>query len=298
MDQSVIGKKVKELRKTVGLTQAELSEGICTQALISQIEKGLVYPSAQALYEISIKLGVDINYFFEVGATPRLDYVQEVERQFRRIRRKNQYREIREIVKVEEKNPLFQSNSENMQLLLWNKGIYLYEVEHQVEKAMRTLDEALHLTRITKKAFSEREIEILLTKGSIYAVEGNLEASLNEYSKVQKDLMSNRHLADKAIKTRFLYNISRIMTRLGKYEESTEHCLEGVRWCIEQENSHLLAELHYHIGYNYELQEDYEEAARFVEDAIKIFDIQHDDKYRDFLINKRKELELKIEGDT
>ncbi|MGG4167018.1 helix-turn-helix transcriptional regulator [Rossellomorea vietnamensis] len=40
MDYSVIGKKIRELRKVVGLTQGDMAEGICTQALISRIEKG------------------------------------------------------------------------------------------------------------------------------------------------------------------------------------------------------------------------------------------------------------------
>jgi transcriptional regulator with XRE-family HTH domain len=75
MDYALIGKKIKELRKIVGLTQSELAEEICTQALISRIEKGDIYPSATAIYQISKKLGVDVNYFFEIGTTPRLDYI-------------------------------------------------------------------------------------------------------------------------------------------------------------------------------------------------------------------------------
>jgi transcriptional regulator with XRE-family HTH domain len=55
VDYSVIGKKIKELRRDVGLTQEGLAEGICTQALISRIEKGDIYPSATALYQISKK---------------------------------------------------------------------------------------------------------------------------------------------------------------------------------------------------------------------------------------------------
>ncbi|WP_406686207.1 helix-turn-helix domain-containing protein, partial [Rossellomorea vietnamensis] len=65
MDYSIIGKKIKELRQEVNITQGELAEGICTQALISRIEKGETDPNATALYQISKRLGVDVNYFFE-----------------------------------------------------------------------------------------------------------------------------------------------------------------------------------------------------------------------------------------
>ncbi|MBR8644357.1 helix-turn-helix transcriptional regulator [[Brevibacterium] frigoritolerans] len=54
---------MKELRKQIGLSQEELATGICTQAQISKIEKGDVYPYASTLYLISQRLGVDVNYF-------------------------------------------------------------------------------------------------------------------------------------------------------------------------------------------------------------------------------------------
>ena len=113
---------------------------ICTQALISRIEKGDIYPSATALYQISKKLGVDVNYFFEIGMTPRLDYVKEVERQLKKLRVKLKYDEILEIVKTEEKNPLFLKDDLNLQAPLWHKGIYVNEVEQDKEEALLILD--------------------------------------------------------------------------------------------------------------------------------------------------------------
>jgi transcriptional regulator with XRE-family HTH domain len=107
VDYSVIGKKIKELRKAVGLTQGDLAQGICTQALISRIEKGDIYPSATALYQISNRLGVDVNYFFEIGTTPRLDYLREVEKQLTKLRVDQRFEEMMEIVKKEEKKPYF-----------------------------------------------------------------------------------------------------------------------------------------------------------------------------------------------
>ncbi|MGM0753161.1 MAG: helix-turn-helix domain-containing protein [Bacillota bacterium] len=38
----------------MGVTQGDLAEGICTQALISRKEKGDIYPSATALYQNSL----------------------------------------------------------------------------------------------------------------------------------------------------------------------------------------------------------------------------------------------------
>ena len=117
MDFSVIGQRIRELRKSLKLSQEELAEGICTQAQISKIEKGDVFPYANTLYLISQKLGVDVNYFFEIGSTPRIDYVNEVIAQLKLARRKLQFEELERIISLEEKNPLFTQNGRNFQRL-------------------------------------------------------------------------------------------------------------------------------------------------------------------------------------
>ncbi|MGM0754095.1 MAG: helix-turn-helix domain-containing protein [Bacillota bacterium] len=298
MDYSVIGTKIKELRKVVGLTQGELADGICTQALISRIEKGDIYPSATSLYQISKKLGVDVNYFFEIGMTPRLDYVKEVERQLKKLRVKLKYDEIIEIVKTEEKNPLFLKDETNLQLLYWHKGIYMIEVKKDRETALQILEEALSLTLDIKKAMSEREMNILISMGILEFGRNNYEKALEIYHKVNDALKYNDQLIDKSIKTRLLYNTARVLTRLGKYQESIEYCEEGIRWIIEEETLYGFAQLNYHIGYNLELQERYKEALPYLDKAAMLFDIQFNQKLTAFILEKKEELIQKLEKNS
>ncbi|UTE77367.1 helix-turn-helix domain-containing protein [Rossellomorea sp. KS-H15a] len=294
MDYSVIGKKIKELRKVVGLTQGELADGICTQALISRIEKGDIYPSATSLYQISKKLGVDVNYFFEIGMTPRLDYVKEVERQLKKLRVKLKYDEILEIVKTEEKNPLFLKDETNLQLLYWHKGIYVNEVDQNKEEALILLEKALSLTYNQKKAMSEREMNIMISIGILEFSRGHYAQALETYQNVNDALIYNDQMNDKSIKTRLLYNIARVLTRLGKYQESTKRCEEGIRWLIEEENLYGFAQLNYHIGYNLELEEKYQEALPYFVKAAMLFDMQFNTKLSTFIEGKIKELNEKM----
>jgi tetratricopeptide (TPR) repeat protein len=296
MDYSLVGMKMRDLRKIADLTQGELAEGICTQALISRMEKGDIYPSAAALYQISKKLGVDVNYFFEIGSTPRLDYIREVERLLRKLRVKLLYEDILAIVKVEEKNPLFMNDNYNSQLLLWHRGIYVQEVEKDPEKALSILEEALMLTYDEKKLISEREMTISISMGIIEFSRGNYEESMNVYEKVRKAIHLTTQLQDKAIKTRLLYNIARILTRLGQYKESIEHCEAALRWNIEEENLYGFAQLNYHIGYNLELQGLYQDALSYLEKAALLFEIQSNHKLVSFIASKKQELLHKIEN--
>ncbi|MGE6754656.1 tetratricopeptide repeat protein [Rossellomorea sp. NPDC071047] len=296
MDYSVIGKKIKELRKVVGLTQGDLAEDICTQALISRMEKGDIYPSATALYQISLKLGVDVNYFFEIGTTPRIDYFREVERQLRGFGLKRRFTEMMEMVRTELKNPFFNKDNDKLQLLYWHKAIYLFEIEKDAESAFSLLEQAYQLTAHKKKAATEREMEILMTIGTWETLLHHHKESLRYYQKVEAIMSHTQQLTDKSIKTRLFYNIARVLTQLGRYEESVEYCLKAIKWCLDEEHLWGLGELHYHVGYNYEMDGDYEKALPYVEKAIQMFQLRKDDTHSAFLERRKQEIVSKLKG--
>ncbi|MDX8344171.1 helix-turn-helix domain-containing protein [Rossellomorea sp. YZS02] len=295
MDYSVIGTKIRELRKVVGITQGDLAEGICTQALISRIEKGDIYPSATALYQISVKLGVDVNYFFEIGTTPRLDYIMEVEKQLRYLRVYRKYEEMMELVRIEEKNPLFYKDNDLLQLLYWHKGIFQFEVKRDAEAAFSLFDQAYRLTANQKKAMSEREMEILSSNGAILYNMQQYEEALTYYKKVIAAMNTTGQLQDKSIKTKIYYSTARVLTRLGELEESTDYCLKAIKWCFEEELLWGLGELHYQIGYNFELKKEYAQALPYFRHALHMFEIRKDEPYVSFLIPKIEEIAKQID---
>lgn len=292
MDFLAIGEKIKELRKLLGLTQIDLAKGICTQAQISKIEKGDVYPYASTLYQISQRLGVDVNYFFDIGSTPRLDYVQEVSRQLKLARRNVKYDEMKQVVENEEDSPLFIQNRKNHQLLLWHKGIYEYHLNGKVDRALDLLDEAISLTH--NKHWTEREIEIYISKGIILFEIGELDQALAIYTPAKEYLNFLPHIHDETILSRLYYNIARTLTRLRELERSVSICKDAIKWCLEKDNLYLLGELHYHIGYNYELSEQPSLAKKYMEKALAIFDLQNDEKYVDFIEGKIKKLACEV----
>ncbi len=108
------------------------------------------------------------------------------------------------------------------------------------KRAKAIFEEAFLLTNDLKKAYSEREMEILLSLGVTEFSEKNYHEALEFFNKVKIGLQNPEQLNDKAIKTRFLYNNARVLTRLGKYDESIQHCKEAIRWCINQENMYAL----------------------------------------------------------
>ena len=290
MDFCKIGKEIKDLRKSIGMSQAELSEGICTQAQISKIEKGEVYPLAPTLYLIAQRLGVDINYFFDIATTPKLDYINEVNFQFLQARRNLQYEEIFRIVQAEKKNPMFQKVQKNKQILLWHEGICAFHINKDKEKALHLLDKAVRLTQTTDKVLNEREIEIYNSIGVIYFENEDYQKAIETYKIALSYLPRFPYIHDDTIKTRLCYNYAKALTRLELYKDAIKWCEEAINWCIARDNMYLFAELHYHIGYIHLLLQNKNEASLFMENALKIFELQHDTKYITYLKEKINEI--------
>jgi tetratricopeptide (TPR) repeat protein len=112
---------------------------------------------------------------------------------------------------------------------------------------------------------------------------------------VETALHTTKLVHDKSIKARLFYNISRVLTRIGELEDSTAYCLEAIKWCFEEELLWGLGELHYQIGYNYELVGDYEKALPYFKHALHMFEIREDKVYIAFLITKINEISERLQ---
>ncbi|RAP73783.1 helix-turn-helix domain-containing protein [Paenibacillus montanisoli] len=73
-----LGKEVSYLRKKRQLTQYSLSNQLCTQAMISRIEKGQVLPRVDILYNMSIRLKVPFITLFRALIHERDDYYDQL----------------------------------------------------------------------------------------------------------------------------------------------------------------------------------------------------------------------------
>ncbi|WP_163099445.1 DUF3856 domain-containing protein [Peribacillus alkalitolerans] len=292
MDFTLIGNKIKELRKSVGYSQEEIADGICSQAQICKIEKGEVTPAATTLYLIAERLGVDINFFFDVAKTPRLDYVQEVEFQLRKETRNHDFKAVKEIVQAELNNPLFTQNKENYQLLLWHKGFSDHATGIPYEEAIQTLKKALSLTHQSEKVWSERELDILNAIGVVYLKEQLYPEALKTYDNAIKYINRRPIIRDDSLLVRILYNKAMVLTKLEKFEDSIEMCEQALECSIKNDSMYIFGYLYYQIGYNFELMEKNERAIHYFNQSISFFEIQKEDKFLDFIKERIHNLEV------
>lgn len=74
---AAMGEKVREARRQLGFSQAQLAGEELTKGFISQLESGLVRPSIRSLQLIATRLGKPLDYFIAdepLAATKRLEF--------------------------------------------------------------------------------------------------------------------------------------------------------------------------------------------------------------------------------
>lgn len=269
-----IGHVIRGLRKSLNLSQQQLAEGICTQAQISKIENSNEIPSSLILYKLSRKLGVDMNYFFEIAETPRLDYVRDVYKMMRFFIRERDYESVSHIVKQEKRNPLFRSVN-HRQFFLWHEGICDFYLNKDLTSAVAKIKDALSLTYSNSRVLmKEREIEIGNSLAILYKEQGKYEQSLGLYNKLIDSMKALDDLKDETIQLRIYYGIAKAHTDLGNYQKSLVYCQKGIQKALKMETMYLLGELYFQSGSNYYRMGDAESGAPYIKKCLTIFNLQ------------------------
>ncbi|WP_165352651.1 helix-turn-helix domain-containing protein [Bacillus infantis] len=283
---SNLGKKIKDLRVSRGLKQSELSEGICTQAQISKIERGDIIPLSSTLYLIARRLGVDISYFFGMNGIASNEYVEDVMEQLYAARKELNYDELRRIVAVEEKNPQVLENPEYHQVLLWNKGIYTFYLEKDFERSISILQEAIDLTHKNASIWTESELEIYISMGIFHYDIKEFQQCYDLLKKASQVIKELPQLQNKDLKTKVLYNQARSLWALQQYKEAIECCYKGINWCVKANLLDYLGELYYYLSISYEGLKEYNQAIEHYDITISIFKAQKDDRFVSFIEGK------------
>lgn len=275
MNEKRIGQIIKELRISNGLSQKSLAENICSQAQISKLEVGYEVPYSNTLYEISKKLGVDMNFFFDIIETPQLDLVKKILKKIRDCIRKKDYRTVYLIVNKYKAEPLFQ-NTFTQQFFLWHEAVAQYYLTpNENEEVIKKLRKAISLTqsKSNKDFYKEREIEILISIAVIFNECGLFDQATCIYLKALKSFNLLHQVKNIRIKIRILYDLSRNLYEKSEYGESQKYALQGINICIEQETLYLLGELFFIAAINFDKNGDFHSSCRYIQKSIFIFEL-------------------------
>ncbi|WP_179107186.1 helix-turn-helix domain-containing protein [Sediminibacillus massiliensis] len=284
-----LGQIIKELREYRDLSQLELCEDICTQSFISRLEKGEVSPSAQVLYRIALRLGVDINYFFEFANNCRKDYAREFCEEIRKLIIHSSFQEAQDLLLAETNNPRFKS-MDMQKFMLWNKGICDYYVNQEFHRSIRTLNHALKITETALTILTVRDIEIMNSIANIYNEERDIDNAVAWYQCAIQYWKRTPSFQKDNLYYRILYNYAVVLSRKEDYQQALNLCNKGIRACLENHNLYLLGEFLYEKGLNLSYLGEKTNSQKYMKQALYLSEIQEKVSYVTFINGRMEKL--------
>ncbi|MCD8798117.1 helix-turn-helix domain-containing protein [Mammaliicoccus sciuri] len=234
-----LGTTIKKKRSTLGLTQKQLAEGICTQSQISKIEKDEVVPLANLLYDISKRLNTSIDVL--MGDMSINSNEITIQKQIHKLLLQRNYNEIAVFIKtIDKSNWSYQGEV----FLEWIEIIINIKLKSEI-----AINKLLSLYE-TNINFIDNELKanILNSIGIAYKQEKNYEQA-KEYFLLAKSTLT-QDAFNEDLKLKILYNLSNILFELKEWKNLYENCLEAINFSYEFNSMIVLPELIYSKNYS------------------------------------------------
>ncbi len=234
MNTYFVGEAIRLKRIELGLTQEELSEGICEHSTLSRIETGRQAPSRTVLHCLLEKLDLPAERYY--GFVDQRD--MEIENLKTEITScsvlKKRELGLNLLNKLEHLLP--KDDHINRQFILKTKVILGKRIDAQIvpydpQEKLEMLLQAIKFTvprfevdDINKFLYSVDEIKIINQIAMAYSVIGQQHTSLDIWNQLMKYIKKNHHLAirNRGVQALVAYNYSRELYLATRYKEALE----------------------------------------------------------------------------
>ncbi len=223
-----IGEVIQKRRKSLGITQEQLSEGICSVQTLSRVENGKHQISWEKFKRLMEKLGMPSEKYSLVIKVDDMESI-EYEKEIFQLISKQEYEKANILFHKLEKK-LDKNERVNQQYLLGIGAVLDYQLKKiLLQEKRKKLEEAIQITipykcKVLKNGiYTQIEVIILYNIALCFQEENEKEGirllkELKEY--LEETSINSREY--KKLKVIILYNLSRLLRRNGNYEESKE----------------------------------------------------------------------------
>lgn len=255
-----IGNKIKLLRKYYGATQRELCENICTQGMISLIERNMIIPNSHIVRKIASKLSVSADYILDntidTVEVRQLEYLNQVKEEMASLFYSKEYKTIfSKIIEEKLENKFF--TVKDKQLLDFYNNVFVAFVNKKWYDAYEGLNETLYLTYYKgKKNICYQELLIMINLVSILMELNELDEINRLFKKIFCILTKQKYcrsLYKDHYKISYIYTeIASGLSKQRRYKEVINVVSKGIEWSITPNVSSLfrLEYLYYLKGYS------------------------------------------------
>ncbi|USS88511.1 helix-turn-helix domain-containing protein [Fructilactobacillus hinvesii] len=247
-----LGDYLKAQRKARHLSQAELSDGICSQSMISGIEKGNYIPSSLLLAQICHKLQISLN------DTVLSDYFefsnfQSASHKIEQLCNEHRYAELIKFMNNEDILASLDSN-DDFQKYYYYYGCATYQLSKQADPALRYLQLALQYTYHTdKKYLSSIELLIISAINLIKVKSSHYTKMDNHNFEIAFASTINQAYVDYSENLNIIFYQYALALFHEEQIKNAIHVLNtGIEWITSKNSTFMIADLYFLLAKCYE----------------------------------------------
>lgn len=286
-----LGDLIKSRRLELGMTQKELAQGICTQALISRIENNDTIPKKDILDQFEERLELmhtELNIFYNLKSNQHK--IDELIKEIRDAINRRDYKSI-ELLIIYNKEIIASSKDINdIAFFNWMNASICHQLHKKSDQALEILNK-IPLEDLK----DELSIEIVNATGLIYYQKKEFKPALASfYTGMQKI----NDQVDFKLQAKLLFNYTLTLEESNKDKDALDTLLSGIELLLENDSLFLLGDFYYTKAFIFNKLNNHAEAISNLELAKTIFKIQNNSRFYDlstFAISEIKKELVKME---
>ncbi|MBS7531289.1 tetratricopeptide repeat protein [Hazenella sp. IB182353] len=267
----MLGNKIKEMRKSLGMSQSQLGGTDMTRAYISMIEKGNATPSHKALAIIAERLGKPIQYFLE----DKHDHQME-----------------RALITLNSARQKIENNHIDEGVHLAKQAIQLTTDPYLIGESALLIGYAyfgtdlfkdalqyykLALPEFMKLAHSEKIVSALVGCGSSSFKMQDFKAARHFYEKALTYISQNKKQVQNRVQV--LTYLGTTCTRLGEADQAIQIYKEALDEAQYLDEPRTVGMLQRGLGGTFLKMGKMEEAMKYTRDALHTFEHIHEEEF-------------------
>jgi len=263
----VIGDRIRERRKQLGLTQEQLAAGRFDRSYISRIEANEVIPPLDTLRVIAERLGKPLSYFIgDPDEYTRRKIVHDYLSRAARSLKKQRYQEAVDLLQVA--LGLLETSDDGPLLLSVHIDLaHAYAALGRTEEGTRHLNEAMSLLSRVPLASCPPD-----TPARLHYTRGQLAFLRGQYKEAaQAFRLADAAAVREADRVRARIGLGSALFRLGEYEESLRAYSYGLEVAEKGVPRIMLAACHHGAGVCYGALGNLDLAAYHTERALQLY---------------------------
>lgn len=255
-----LGKKIALERKKNHLSQKQLAEDICSQSMVSSIEKGNYIPNAILLSKLCQRLNISMDNAV-LSNYLEIDKLDSFNKTIKDLCNEHNYSGMLEYLGESGILNILYRN-EDFQVYYYYLGVAIYQYLHNTSLSIRNLRLAYNYTQNNGKWDMMTPNEILILSGIAFleTKSNNTKSGFKNFEKAYNHVVSGKYTKyDENINILYYqYGIS--LTEHGFLEKAIEIILDGIKWTIDHSSTYMLSELFFSLSKAYDLSNNPEES--------------------------------------